>query len=1559
MKRFITALFFILAWPAFGQRHVNVAKGLDPGKSYGLGTIDTINHFNGNLTLTIPIGQTFPLSSRLSYGLSAHYNSTVWDIENVYRPCPTEQCADCVCPFVAAYPDRRSNAGMGWALSFGRLYSPWAITNETGTWVWESPNGSDHQFGEDRESPGTWYTADSTYMRMRSDGTTRRLVEFPDGTVHEYVPGPEGPSGVWRLEKIRDRFEDDAGNAVNWMHIQYVVRPGGATDWRITDSSGRRHHVKFVSLEYDNKILDFVDYVAFGVTYDQDGNSASYNSKYDFTYEQHDTARHSADTDTPAPPYYGLDDRPTVQGLTTIELRGRSSGTSPVADANAVDLGQTYNMAYRWTTTNDDWSGVVKSVTLPTGAKIEWDACLYHMPAASVEPDEQYFSVVKGVQKRTVTDPADPVSGTAEWTYTDSVDGDYNDMSLTTRPRKFWNTVVDPMGNVTEYYFNVITNYDSTWTREHYGLPFSALTVDSGNRYLSVREYQGSATNSLSDCPLDDPEGLQKALKRSRYLRYTGEGTANAYNLRVESSSIQYHDDLVGNVPVFASSDWSDFDGLGHYRRLTTGGTFAAGNVREQFTNYNPGCDSYPGTSSEPYCRLPENDAWVLGTFSETRVTEGGSNLRTQFCFDGATGKLLRQRRLAGTILGPTGVVAPLARDILDVFDHDTSGNVSEHVTYGGDGGALGGGDLCTLALPSPVYRIGHVYSNGVLARSTYKGPSTNAALPFSSLNLTIERDTGLATTSTDTSGLTTSYSYDGAGRLKTLTPPGGELPTTFSYPAASGTGDAFVPAHINVTKGSVVSQQQFDGLGRLWREKTTMFDGTWNVRETERNLIGWVTSVSEFEKLTTTPAAPSEYDFEPSHKTLYGSFDAFGRPGFVIAPDDTQSQITYKGIRQVTRTRSVATTATSETVVATKEEFDRQGRLHKVTENSGSSSDDVATTYDYDAGGHLKSVETTSDSGPAQPKREFAYDGRGFLTSESHPESGTTLYSYDAGGHVTLRDTAGADLSFNYDDAGRLEDVREVGVPHPPDAHRLLKTFKYDRPNSATAGIIDYSMGKMDYAIRHNYHEIGEGGDITVRETYRYEGLGGRLSAKETQISPDGQTFTESYAFDDFGALRFLTYPNCVGCTSSAVPSRTIVNDYSHGFLTAVPGYASSITYHSNGLLATIQHTNAGGTNGPLFTQTHSGTNGLARPEVISVSGFCRDYLFTTHPQSQTITRGQSTTLTANAPGTTSYAWFTTDGTRLQGTTGSVSVNPSVTTSYYARATNGSCSVDSAIATVTVRQCSPPTINVEGSTTVSQGSPALIQATLTGSGPWLVTWEDESTPRSVTASPYTRSVTPLSTTTYRVSAISDSEGCAGTFLGSGFIVTVVIPPPVALTATAATLPTRINVSWSFSGSHDTFEIERRSGNNVRIDSSSSPWFTDSFVAPNTTYVYRVRAKKGGTYSAASVGDLATTMTFADDPLPTRALIKGQHIIDLRAAANAVSAAASLSEYPFEDASLAGVRMKAVHIRQLREALDEARLRLSLPPLTYASPLLATGAFINRLRIEELRGGVK
>jgi hypothetical protein len=96
---------------------------------------------------------------------------------------------------------------------------------------------------------------------------------------------------------------------------------------------------------------------------------------------------------------------------------------------------------------------------------------------------------------------------------------------------------------------------------------------------------------------------------------------------------------------------------------------------------------------------------------------------------------------------------------------------------------------------------------------------------------------------------------------------------------------------------------------------------------------------------------------------------------------------------------------------------------------------------------------------------------------------------------------------------------------------------------------------------------------------------------------------------------------------------------------------------------------------------------------------------------------------------------------------------------------------------------------------------------------------------------------------------------------------------------------------------------------------------------------------------------------FTDDPLvPGVTVIKAVHITELRTAVNQARARAGLAAANWAEAVAAGVLVKAAHIVELRARLDEARAALGLPAASYTDPTLTVGVTtVKAVHIQELR----
>lgn len=243
----------------------------------------------------------------------------------------------------------------------------------------------------------------------------------------------------------------------------------------------------------------------------------------------------------------------------------------------------------------------------------------------------------------------------------------------------------------------------------------------------------------------------------------------------------------------------------------------------------------------------------------------------------------------------------------------------------------------------------------------------------------------------------------------------------------------------------------------------------------------------------------------------------------------------------------------------------------------------------------------------------------------------------------------------------------------------------------------------------------------------------------------------------------------------------------------------------------------------------------------------------------SATICAGGSTQIQAALTGTAPWNIMWSDGVPQNGITSSPAtrtVSPASSITYTVTSvTDATCTgTSSGSAAVTV--ASKPTAQVSGSQTVCSGTPATISASLTGTAPWSVTWSDGVTQPNVSTSPATRNVTPASTTTYTVTAVSDAA-CSGTSMTGSATVTVVARPTATVTGSTTICPggsTQIqaaltgNAPWTVAWS----------------DGFTQPGLTSSpatrTVSPASTTAYSVTTVSDASCSAPGTGTATITV---------------------------------------------------------------------------------------------------
>jgi len=234
---------------------------------------------------------------------------------------------------------------------------------------------------------------------------------------------------------------------------------------------------------------------------------------------------------------------------------------------------------------------------------------------------------------------------------------------------------------------------------------------------------------------------------------------------------------------------------------------------------------------------------------------------------------------------------------------------------------------------------------------------------------------------------------------------------------------------------------------------------------------------------------------------------------------------------------------------------------------------------------------------------------------------------------------------------------------------------------------------------------------------------------------------------------------------------------------------------------------------------------------------------------------------------------WYTTQMGMIETATGAPARSVTGTSEAWAafRLPSGCESSTRTRASVTIKELPTATIT-STSSTICEGEDADIEIALTGTPPWIVEYTDDGvtsyTP-SIAASPYTLTVTPSLTSTYKLLSVTDGEGCDSK--ASGEVTFTVDKPSIA----GDISPKNIAVC---SGTNVAVTLENYKGNIQWQRSLVSP--TEGFVnlpvsgtniliAGNltTTTYYRAVVQNG--VCAAAVSDVVTVTVVPQPTLTT------------------------------------------------------------------------------------------
>lgn len=276
-----------------------------------------------------------------------------------------------------------------------------------------------------------------------------------------------------------------------------------------------------------------------------------------------------------------------------------------------------------------------------------------------------------------------------------------------------------------------------------------------------------------------------------------------------------------------------------------------------------------------------------------------------------------------------------------------------------------------------------------------------------------------------------------------------------------------------------------------------------------------------------------------------------------------------------------------------------------------------------------------------------------------------------------------------------------------------------------------------------------------------------------------------------------------------------------------------------------------------------------------VTVAAECPAVTITSNPSGGFITSGGTYTLHATAAGATTYQWYVGRGAMTPGMDGDrsmpipnsntpdLTVQPTVTTSYWVLAGNGCTEVASTTALVAV-DCTPPSISTQPqSSNIGLNESAVLSVDATGTAPLDIRWL--TTDGVLAGQGATISVSPSSPTTYFARV---ANACGYVETNRVVVTPPCVPPTITAQSQNATIESghTTTLSVTVSGS-SPMTVEWRDANGGLLGTGVSV-----IAAPTATTTYHAHV----TNSCGSADSTPVTITVTAPAVCSTPVISGQ-----------------------------------------------------------------------------------
>ena len=1105
----ITTVIFIVLLPLVASGQSSVPdRGFQPGGSYALSDIETINTNNGNLMLNLALGKLAPGRGGISGQLNLHYDSKLYNTQTQYYEdwdhMMFGEPQKIIRNMLVTSDQGGWHYGTGYEMQLiDRLYEyplemmPQYPAQET---IYHYkvkvafPDGSLREFfprvgslvdqgysdirpdgyqtrgigGQPQDVPYfmngvTYYSFDGTYIRLDvqhdSDSNPHNnpwTLYFPDGTT---------------VTNFGTRITDRNGNYVEWSNVTY----NGHAATQLMDQLGRK------------VILEHQGFSGGDVIHTPGVGGA------DLTYQVYWKGTQVYKTYSTAEIQHGQDPNgyPDMLGsqyvVWRIDLPAATGGLQYLFGYNAADFGSTpcCTPSYGW--------GELSSVTLPSGAQAQYK---YQMDGQN-GPGFNYM-----------------------WT-------DVLNNNITRKDLTYQQEYDGGSTPITESW-----NYDISSSAATITMPNGGVVRQLGNPAYATLSADGTVTekiwqsnrpqNFFSTSALDPATGIDPyaPARVNSYVKTEFTTIRDANGVCSKTAIKDYSYDKNGNVTVVRGYDWVDYGTVPRDAGGNPTGIPASAVLKRVTTNNYVAAtpDASDSSSNDPDSYWISTSPALKGLLASAEISNGSTTLtRAEFFYDNpvTTGNLTQQNSwdstkgaysnplTAANSISTSTVYNPYGRPTLTT---DARG-VQTQIVYG------------TVGAFTDLYptQVKTAYQTAVQRTETREYDFTTGAV-----TRVTDMDNNVATATT----------YDVFGRPTLVKLAEGKAEETRTATEYSDVNRrVIVRSDLNSPgDGKLVSIKHYDQLGRIRLARQledaatqSATDETTGVKVQTRYLIS-------------NPCQPtSTIECLASYSSVLGSYQLVSNPYRAANSSGAGSEMTMGWTRSrndnggrtvsvesfsgaslpspwganssssgvvVTSYDANATTVMDQSSKVRRSLTDGLGRLSRVDEpdSSGALGSVVspiqATSYTYDA---LDNLTGVSQGGQT---RTFVYDSLKHLTSATNPENGTISYSYDNNSNLTSKaDARSITTSFVYDSLNRITS-RSYSDSTP------AVSYTYD-----AAGVAN-SKGRL----------TSVSSSVSATNCTAYDVLGRLIAGNQVT---DGQTYSMGYSYNLAGAQTSITYPS------------------------------------------------------------------------------------------------------------------------------------------------------------------------------------------------------------------------------------------------------------------------------------------------------------------------------------------------------------------------------------------------------------------------------------------------